>query len=490
MRPLEHLEDRLVCDDQRPSRRVENRLRGERIAMHHRRRRCRFPAVKTPTKPTHVIGICGGAVAGSEAAKLFAERGALAIVFEQNARPYGKIEDGLPRWHVKLREKEYARIDDNLDNDGVLFVPLTRLGKDIAFSDLTDDMGLSAVILATGAWRDRPLPIEGIDRFVGCGLIYQNPLVYWFNHYPDPGFAGPHLEIPDGAVVVGGGLASIDVVKLLNIEVFRRALLERGIEVDAVAMEHAGIAETLDAHGLSAEELGVEGCTLYYRRRMRDMPLASVKNPTPAQLEKLEATRTRIMEKVMRKFLVRVEECCVPIAPIEEDGRLAGLVFRRTEVEDGRLREVDGSVFEARAPLVVSSIGSLPQLVEGVPTDGDLYPFDSEERGVLLGVDGVFGLGNVLTGKGNIRDSRINASVVAERVIENLIGVPDTPESLDDMSDALHEEFRARAQPVVDRILQSDKLLPEKIERILERVRVRWDEVGYAGEYRSWIEKQ
>jgi len=441
----------------------------------------------TPSQPTHVIGICGGAVAGSEAAKLFAERGALAIVFEQNARPYGKIEDGLPRWHVKLREKEYARIDDNLDSAGVLFVPLTRIGKDLSFSDLTDEMGLSAVVLATGAWRDRPLPIEGIDRFIGRGLIYQNPLVHWFNHYHEPGFAGPQLEVPDAAIVVGGGLASVDVAKLLNIEVACRALRERGIETDPVTLEHVGIAETLDAHGLSAEELGIKGCTLHYRRRMADMPLASVKNPTPAQLEKLEATRVRIMQKVMRKYLVQLEECCVPVAPIESGGRLAGLVFRRTAVEGGRLRELDGSDFEVRAPLVVSSIGSLPQLIEGLPAQRDLYPFDSEERGALRGVDGVFGLGNVLTGKGNIRDSRVNASVVAERVIENLLGVPDPPEKPDELSAALHEEFHARAQPVVDRVLSGDKLPPERVARILERVRQRWDEVGYPGDYRAWI---
>jgi hypothetical protein len=103
-------------------------------------------------------------------------------------------------------------------------------------------------------------------------------------------------------------------------------------------------------------------------------------------------------------------------------------------------------------------------------------------------LDGVFGLGNVLTGKGNIRDSRVNASVVAERVIENLIGVPNEPENLDDMSDALHEEFRARAQPVVDRVLSGDKLPPEKIAPILERIRQRWAEVDYAGDYRAWIE--
>jgi len=444
--------------------------------------------VTTPTEPAHVIGICGGAVAGSEAARLFAERGALAIVFEQNTRPYGKIEDGLPRWHVKLREKEYARIDENLDTTGVLFVPQTRLGKDPSFSELTERMGLTAVILAIGAWRDRPLPVEGIDRFVGRGLIYQNPLVYWFNHYPESDFAGPQLDVPDGTIVVGGGLASIDVVKLLNIEIFGRALRERGIEVDAVAMEHAGIAETLNAHGLSAEELGIKGCTLYYRRRMRDMPLVAVKDPTPTQLEKLEATRTRIIEKVMRKYLVRMEECCVPIAPIEDGGRLAGLVFRRTAVEDGRLREVEGSDFEARAPLVVSSIGSLPQPIEGIPIRDDLYEFDATEQGALRGVDGVFGLGNVLTGKGNIRDSRVNASVVAEHIIENLLGVSDTPDAIDDVSDALHEEFRARSQPLVDQALAGAKLPPARIAPILERVKRRWDAVGYAGDYRAWIE--
>jgi len=446
--------------------------------------------VKTPNEPTHVIGICGGAVAGSEAARLFAERGALAIVFEQNARPYGKIEDGLPRWHVKLREKEYARIDENLDTEGVLFVPLTRLGRDIAFSELREEMGLSAVILATGAWRDRPLPIAGVDRFIGRGFVYQNPLVYWFNHYLQPGYSGPKLEVPDGAIVVGGGLASIDVAKLLNIEAVVRALRERGIEVDAVTLEHAGIPETLASYGLSAEELGIEGCTLYYRRRMRDMPVASSPDPSPAQIEKLAATRVRIVEKVMRKYLVRIEECCVPVAPVAVDDRLAGLVFRRTAVEDGRLRELAGSDFEVRAPLVVSSIGSVPQPIEGIPIEGDLYPFDSTQRGALIGAEGVFGLGNVLTGKGNIRDSRVNANVVAERVIENLLGVSDAPESVDDLSDALHGEFRARAQPVVDSALAGERLPPQRIARILERIRERWDEVGYPGDYRAWIDAQ
>ena len=115
----------------------------------------------------HVIGICGGAVGGSEAAALIAKKGCIAVVFEQNIRPYGKIEDGLPRWHSKLRAKEYAKIDENLATPGVVFVPGTRLGMDLSFSTLSNNAGLSALILAHGAWLDRPLPIECADRFIG-----------------------------------------------------------------------------------------------------------------------------------------------------------------------------------------------------------------------------------------------------------------------------------------------------------------------------------
>ena len=58
-------------------------------------------------QPRHVVAICGGAVSGSEAAAVCAAKGITAIVFEQNVRPYGKIEDGLPRWHDRLRAACY-----------------------------------------------------------------------------------------------------------------------------------------------------------------------------------------------------------------------------------------------------------------------------------------------------------------------------------------------------------------------------------------------
>jgi ferredoxin/flavodoxin---NADP+ reductase len=109
------------------------------------------------------VAVVGGATAGAEAAALLADRGVVVVVFDQNPRPYGKIEDGLPRWHVKLRRKEYETINDKLSRPGVYFVPCTKIGRDVDFPALVSEWGFSAVLLAHGAWRDRPLPIPGAD---------------------------------------------------------------------------------------------------------------------------------------------------------------------------------------------------------------------------------------------------------------------------------------------------------------------------------------
>src|ERR1700731_4334219 len=125
----------------------------------------------------HFVALIGGAISGSVAAEILADHGIRVAVFEQNTRPYGKIEDGLPRWHVEQRKQEYARIDARMKKPGVDFIPSTRLGRDVPFQELCEGWGFSAVILANGAWRDRDLGVPGADAFVGRGLLYQNPFI-------------------------------------------------------------------------------------------------------------------------------------------------------------------------------------------------------------------------------------------------------------------------------------------------------------------------
>ena len=229
----------------------------------------------------HVVAVVGAATAGSEIARILAERGALVIVFEQNPRPYGKIEDGLPRWHVKQRKDEYEEINKRLDHPNIEYVPMTRMGRELDFEELRAGWGLSGIVLTHGAWRDRAFPVEGADQFIDRGLVYQNKLIYWFNHYLEAKYDGPHYELTPGAIVVGGGLASIDVVKVLQIEVTLAAMKARGIAGDMLALEREGIEPVLKASGLTYADLGVAPCKLYYRRRVLDMPLSDIPPDAP-----------------------------------------------------------------------------------------------------------------------------------------------------------------------------------------------------------------
>ena len=81
-----------------------------------------------------LVAVIGGSTAGAEVADKLAARGALCVVFEQNDRPYGKVEDGLPLWHRALRRKEYDLIDAKLalgDDAKVCDVVVTQSGDRI-----------------------------------------------------------------------------------------------------------------------------------------------------------------------------------------------------------------------------------------------------------------------------------------------------------------------------------------------------------------------
>src|ERR1700677_231164 len=291
--------------------------------------------------PRHVMAVVGGATAGSEIARILAERGALVIVFEQNPRPYGKIEDGLPRWHVKQRHDEYEEINRRLDHPNIEYVPLTRMGRELDFDELRTSWGLSGIVLTHGAWKDRAFPVEGADQFIDRGLVYQNKLIYWFNHYLEKNYDGPRYELSPGAIVVGGGLASIDVVKVLQIELTLAAWKARNIASDMLALEREGIEPVLNASGLKYADLGVAPCKLYYRRRVLDMPLSDIPPDAPEKrANEIGRARAKILDKAQRKFLFEFQELRAPSGVIAENGVVEGVIFSRTEVADGQVRIV------------------------------------------------------------------------------------------------------------------------------------------------------
>jgi NADPH-dependent glutamate synthase beta subunit-like oxidoreductase len=441
-------------------------------------------------KPSHCVAVIGGAVAGAEVAGVLAERGIEVVVFEQNDRPYGKIEDGLPRWHVALRHKEYDTIGSRLSQPGVHFVPRTSIGRDVGFRDLVEQWGFSGVVLACGAWRDRPLPVEGADAWVGRGLVYQNPFIIWFNHAEEAGYDGPVFEILDDVLVVGGGLASIDVAKALMLESTRAALRERGIECDFYEMEVKGIPKTLAAHGLTFEDLGLEGCTLLYRRSDADMPLMEMpEDADERRREKVRAGRQRMLAKAMDKYRFRFEPLCMPDGLIVEGDRLAGLRFRRTKIENGRVVPQD-ETFERRGAYVISSIGSIPEPIEGIPMKGELFDFSHWDLGRLADYPTVFSAGNVVTGKGNIVSSRKHARAVTQTVIESFLGLSEDGHAGEGaLANVARDAANERAHGIAADVREQPNIGAEALAEVRHRVAERQAAVGYGGDFAAWLEK-
>jgi len=440
------------------------------------------------SQQAHCVAVIGGATAGAEIASRLADRGVAVFVFEQNKRPYGKIEDGLPRWHDNLREKEYHTIDEKLSRPGVSLIPNTKVGRDVSFAELAKDWGFSAVVLANGAWRDRPLPISGADAWLGKGLVYQNAFVIAFNHAERGDLPGASYELTNGPVIVGGGLASIDVAKIHTLEGTVRALAKRGIKTDVVELEVKGIPKILAGHGLAFADLGILPPTIYYRRRVEDMPLMSApEGADAARIAKVEAGRLRMLEKSTEKYCFKVEPLSAPEALIVENDRLVGLRFRRTKMENGKLGTTD-ETFEARGPVVISSIGSIPEPIEGIAMKGELFDFKDWEIGRLEGYPTVFSVGNVVTGKGNIVASRKHATQVSEEAVEAYLGVGEGDRSAAiDVKPALGDAARA-AESVLASLGQAAAPSAAEAARLRERVAALQRARGY-DDYKSWMEK-
>jgi hypothetical protein len=187
------------------------------------------------------------------------------------------------------------------------------------------------------------------------------------------------------------------------------------------------------------------------------MPLVEVpEEATPERAAKVIASRAKLLEKAMEKYRFKVQTLCMPEALLVEGDRLVGLRFRRTRADATRIVPTD-ETFEARGPYVISSIGSIPEPIEGIETKGELFRFTDWELGRLDGYPNVFSAGNVVTGKGNIVASRKHAAAVAARVAEEIEKLPS-----------------AR---------------PEELERVRARARERQQAVGYTGDYASWMAK-
>ncbi|HVN29421.1 MAG TPA: hypothetical protein VMT64_13080, partial [Candidatus Binataceae bacterium] len=235
-------------------------------------------------------------------------------------------------------------------------------------------------------------------------------------------------------------------------------------------------------------DLGVAPCKLYYRRRVLDMPLSDIPlDAPPKRADALRAARAKILEKAQRKYLFEFQELSVPTGLVVEHDQMVGVQFGRTELVDGQVRLAGGPSEAVRAKMTISSIGSIPEPIDGIPQKGEVYTYIDSKSGLLIdGPTSVFAAGNVLTGKGNIKDSLESGTEIGIKIAEAYLGLSD--EEIDFVAGA-KKAAEETANRIADAMDSRPKLGPDAIEAILARVRSRQRQVGYDGDFRAWIEK-
>jgi hypothetical protein len=208
----------------------------------------------------------------------------------------------------------------------------------------------------------------------------------------------------------------------------------------------------------------------------------------PKRREKMYAGRQKMLAKAMEKYRFRFEPLCAPDGLLVEGDQLVGLRFRRTEIRDGRVVPRD-ETFERRGCYTISSIGSIPEEIPGIPMRGELFAFTDWEIGRLADYPTVFSAGNVVTGKGNIVASRKHAREVSSTVLEAFLGVREggSHAGEEQIVEAMSAEARASGAKIAAEIARAPRISTDALAAARERVRKRQHAVGYGGDYAAWV---
>jgi hypothetical protein len=179
----------------------------------------------------------------------------------------------------------------------------------------------------------------------------------------------------------------------------------------------------------------------------------------------------------------------VPTGLIVNDGKLTGLQMTHTEVIEGKARKLAGTEYQVLGPMTISSIGSIPESMPGIPQAGEVYRYANPAIGLVLeGRTAVYAAGNVLTGKGNIKDSLVSGTEVGSHVAEQYLGLADDSRPFE-LTERERSEVAAEAKVIAADVEHRKPLSLDAMKHLREVVRERQAAVGYDGNYREWIKR-
>ncbi len=166
------------------------------------------PNVRTGKK----IAIVGSGPAGMAAAAQLNAAGHSVTVYERDDAPGGLLRYGIPDF--KLEKWVIDRRITILEEEGIVFINNTEVGKDVSVSDLLRQY--NAIVLTGGSTIPRDLPIPGRElkgvHFAMDFLKQQNKRVSGLYDSQQE----PILAVDKNVIVIGGGDTGSDCVGTSN----------------------------------------------------------------------------------------------------------------------------------------------------------------------------------------------------------------------------------------------------------------------------------
>ena len=372
------------------------------------------------------IAIVGSGPAGyytAEAAVKQWGEDARVDIFDKLPVPFGLIRTGVAPDHQSIKAVA-RRYEKTAIGDTVRFAGNVEIGRDIAIEELTELY--DAVILATGAPRDRDLPIPGADS---ANVFGSAAFVGWYNGHPEYAALAPDLS-GRHAVIIGMGNVALDVARILS----KTEAEFGGSDIVAHALEllRDSNIETITILGrrgphqimMTPKELGE------LLRLERAVPGVENADLPPPESDDMLDPGQRKSVTLLREFAalspsdragkalsINFDFFASPTLIEQEGGRLSGLVVERTELKDGRAVG-SGETYRIPADLLISCIGYRTSPIAGVPFDERAGRFPNEEGRIA---PALYCVGWAKRGpSGTIGTNRPDGYAVIEKVAEDI----------------------------------------------------------------------
>ena len=339
------------------------------------------------------IAIIGSGPAGyytAEAAQKEFGEDVRVDIFDKLPVPYGLIRTGVAPDHQSIKGVS-RRYEKTALTENVRFVGNVAVGEDISIAQLQDMY--DAVVLATGAPKDRELGIAGEDL---ANIFGSAAFVGWYNGHPQFADLDPDLS-GTTAVVIGMGNVALDVARMLSKK--KREFDGSDIVGHALdALEESNIERVilLGRRGphqimMTPKELGELGRLDHAAPHVdkRDLPdeaedaiLEPGLRKSVAILREFAATPEHI--RAEKRIAVEFAFFAQPQALLG-DGKVEAVEVERTRLERGRAVGT-GEMERLPADLVISCIGYRTTPIPGVPFDERAGRFANDDGRILPGL--------------------------------------------------------------------------------------------------------